>query len=131
MKRTIFSAVLLACVSLVLGLSGCYTTTRDSDDGPRSGSSTGVPAKNGDHADHADHDDEMKEVRAELAKLSDEDRASAEKQRICPVSEELLGSMPGMKKVEVNGQQVWLCCGGCEKELRDNADVYLAKLKQQ
>ena len=131
MKRTIFSAVLLACVSLVLGLSGCYTTTRDSDDGPQSGSSTGVPAKNGDHADHADHDDEMKEVRAELAKLSDEDRASAEKQRICPVSEELLGSMGAPLKVEVGGEQVWLCCQGCQDDLFGDPDKFLAKLKQQ
>jgi YHS domain-containing protein len=72
----------------------------------------------------------MEKMKAELAKLSPEDAASAEKQHMCPVSGEMLGVMGAPKKVEVNGQQVWICCEHCEEKLLANPDEYLAKLKQ-
>ena len=66
---------------------------------------------------------------AGLAELSVEDRQLAEKQRICPVSGDLLGAMGKPFKTSVKGQTVFLCCEGCEQELKDNPDKYLAKLK--
>jgi YHS domain-containing protein len=69
------------------------------------------------------------EVPAGLAELSAEDRELAIKQRICPVSGELLGEMGKPIKTTVKGQTVFLCCEGCEKELNDNPDKFLAKLK--
>jgi hypothetical protein len=64
-----------------------------------------------------------------LAELSASDRAAAEKQRVCPVSGEVLGAMGKPYKVTVKGQTVFLCCSGCEKELMANPDKYLAKIQ--
>jgi len=71
---------------------------------------------------------DMDKMKAGLAGLSPEDRAAAEKQHVCPVSGKMLGTMGEPYKVEVNGRQVWLCCPGCEGQLREEPDKYLAKL---
>lgn len=60
--------------------------------------------------------EEVSEIRAELDKLPPEDRAVAEKQRLCPVRGEWIGSMPDPKKVMIGGHAVFLCCKGCEKD---------------
>ncbi len=73
----------------------------------------------------------MEKMKAELAKLSPEDAASAEKQHICPVSGDILGIMGPPIKVDVNGQQVWICCEGCRESLLENPDEYLAKLNKE
>ena len=67
-------------------------------------------------------------VIAALAKLSDEDRALAEKQRICPVTEAPLGSMGTPPKVDVDGRTVFICCEGCRKSLLEEREKYLAIL---
>ncbi len=91
--------------------------------------------KDGDHkdGDHAQHDEsgqtDMEKMKVELAKLSPEDAASAQKQHICPVSGEMLGAMGAPIKVDVNGQQVWICCEGCKDDLLKSPEEYLAKLK--
>lgn len=67
-----------------------------------------------------------------LAGLSDEDRKLAEAQEVCPVSDKKLGSMKTPVKVEdVNGQDVFICCAGCEDSLREDPDKFLAKLKKE
>ena len=71
----------------------------------------------------------MEKMEMELSKLSPADAASAEKQHICPVSGEMLGTMGAPIKLDVNGQQVWICCEGCRKRLLENPDKYLAKLR--
>jgi len=90
--------------------------------------------EHGDHEHHADagHDGEsdMEKMTAELAKLSPEDRASAEKQHFCPVTGEMLGTMGAPLKMDVKDQTVWICCEGCEKKLLENPDEYLAKLNK-
>ena len=97
-----FSVLFLVLVSL-LAVSGCT-------------SSPTTPVSDGDgHADH-DHSNDMSDMdkmKAELAKMSPEDAASAEKQHTCPVSGEMLGTMGAPKKVDVDGEQVWICCEGC------------------
>ncbi len=91
-------------------------------------------ADDGDHEHHADatHDGQskMEKMDAELAKLSPEDRASAEKQHFCPVSGEMLGTMGPPVKMAVKDQDVWICCNGCKDKLLADPDEYLAKLKQ-
>lgn len=67
---------------------------------------------------------------AALASLSAEDRALAEKQKVCPVSGEPLGVMGAPKKLDVKGQAVFICCEGCEEKLLGNPDEYLAKLNK-
>lgn len=50
------------------------------------------------------------------------------RQKICPVTDEELGSMGAPVKVVVDGKTVFICCKGCEKELRANPKKYLTKI---
>ncbi|MDP6555921.1 MAG: hypothetical protein QGG71_14725 [Pirellulaceae bacterium] len=50
------------------------------------------------------------------------------RQRICPVSGKLLGSMGQPPKVTIDKRDVYLCCAGCESTLRRNPQLHLAKL---
>jgi Cu/Ag efflux protein CusF len=70
------------------------------------------------------------EVKANLAKLGPEDRKLAEAQRLCPVSEEPLGSMGVPDRITVEGQPVLLCCKSCEKKALGNPAQTLAKVKE-
>jgi YHS domain-containing protein len=54
----------------------------------------------------------------------------AEKQEVCPVSGEPLGSMGSPYKVTIQGQEVVLCCPGCETKIKNNPEKYLAKLSE-
>jgi hypothetical protein len=36
--------------------------------------------------------------------------------------------MGAPEKVDVNGQQVWICCDGCKDKLLAAPDKYLAKI---
>ncbi|MEX0724978.1 MAG: efflux RND transporter periplasmic adaptor subunit [Planctomycetaceae bacterium] len=75
-------------------------------------------------------DDAMSaEMIATLSGLSQEDRALAEKQGICPVTEYALGSMGMPPKVDVNGMPVFICCEVCREKLLAEPDKYLAKLE--
>jgi YHS domain-containing protein len=71
------------------------------------------------------------DIEVALAKLPPADQEAARKQQICPVSGEPLGSMGTPEKVEVKGQEVFICCAGCEKSLKNNPDKYLAKLSKK
>jgi hypothetical protein len=72
-----------------------------------------------------------KAVLPDLLKLPPADRELAIRQNICPVTEEPLGSMGVPAKVVVEGKTVFLCCKGCETELRENAKKYLARLAEK
>jgi YHS domain-containing protein len=65
---------------------------------------------------------------AGLAELDAADRKLAEKQKVCPVSGEALGSMGKPYKVTVKGRTFFLCCKGCLEELNANPDKFLKKL---
>lgn len=66
-----------------------------------------------------------------LAKLSSEDRKLAEGQKYCAVqNDNELGSMGVPAKIIVNGQPLFLCCGGCEKTAQSNPDRTLAKVAE-
>jgi hypothetical protein len=64
----------------------------------------------------------------ELEKLAPADRALATKQKICPVTDEPLGSMGPPVRVEVNGKVIFLCCEGCRPAFQENPKAYLSKL---
>jgi hypothetical protein len=70
------------------------------------------------------------EVAEALAQLSAEDRTAAEEQKVCPVTDERLGSMGKPFKVTVEGQDVFLCCKGCEETIKADPQTYLSKLKK-
>ncbi len=73
---------------------------------------------------------DMEKMTEQLASFSTEDRVSAIKQHFCPVSGEMLGSMGAPKKIDVDGQAVWICCDGCKDKLLADPDKYLAKLRE-
>lgn len=56
------------------------------------------------------------------------DKELIERQKICPVSDQPLGSMGEPVKVVVKGRTVFLCCAGCKKKLMADPDKYLKKL---
>jgi len=138
MKRTSFyGAVVLAVVSLTFYSCGSPSNNAEQTPNPPADTSDdhsdhGDHSGHGDHGSHGDHSQsDMDKMKAELAKLSPEDAASAEKQHLCPVSGEMLGTMGAPKKIDVDGQQVWICCDGCKDKLLANPDEYLAKLKKE
>ena len=126
MKRTVlFGTIVFAVVSLAL--YGCGSPSNNAEQAPSP--PAGTSNAHGDHDDHSQND--MEKMKAELAKLSPEDAASAEKQHICPVSGEMLGTMGAPLKIDVNGQQVWICCDGCKDKLLASPDEYLAKIRPE
>ena len=82
------------------------------------------------HEGHDHSESAHAQYESALAELSPADRALAEKQKTCPVSGEPLGSMGKPYKVTVEGQEVLLCCSGCEAKIKENPQEYLAKLSQ-
>ena len=122
---------LMAVALFTFALSGCGSGST----APAGSSTPAAEEGHGDHdpSDHAQQNEDggqtdMEKMKAELAKLSPEDAASAEKQHVCPVSDEMLGTMGAPIKVDVNGEQVWICCDGCKDTLLASPDEYLAKL---
>jgi hypothetical protein len=71
-------------------------------------------------------------IRENLAKLSPEDRAIAEKQKYCvEESDERLGGAMGVPiKLIIKGETVFICCGGCKKNALKDPDKTLAKAKE-
>jgi hypothetical protein len=59
---------------------------------------------------------------------STEDEKLIARQKVCPVMDEPLGSMGAPVKVIVDGRVVFLCCKGCERDLRADPRKYLAKV---
>jgi hypothetical protein len=66
-----------------------------------------------------------------LAAAKQTDKELIEKQKICPVTDQPLGSMGKPVKVVVKKRTVFLCCAGCKKTLLANPDKYLKKLDEQ
>jgi membrane fusion protein, copper/silver efflux system len=77
-----------------------------------------------------DGDTKEKQVKAELAKLSAQDRQLAEAQKLCPITGKPLGSMGAPAKLTLKGQPVFLCCEGCEDQAKDDEERTLARVKE-
>jgi hypothetical protein len=69
-------------------------------------------------------------VRANLARLSAEDRRLAEEQGYCPIQEKRLGAMGVPFKVEVKGRPVFLCCESCKDDALEAPDETLAQVEK-
>ena len=133
----LFSFLLVTTISI--GLSGCGSSAKST---PKTSAQTKKTAqktesktdysdqKNGDPAQDNQGKKVSDEIEEALSKLSAEDRALAEKQKICPVSEKLLGEMGAPIKLNVKGQDVFICCKGCKKAVLKNPEKYLAKIKK-
>jgi hypothetical protein len=68
---------------------------------------------------------------ANIKKLSAEDQKIALAQVVCPVSGEPLGSMDKPIKVSAAGKTFFLCCDGCEKDVKADPAKVVAKLNQK
>ncbi len=69
---------------------------------------------------------ELEEIRKAFEPLSEADRALAEAQVICPVTEVRLGTL-GMGtpvKLDIEGRTVFICCEGCRDMWVENPDKY-------
>lgn len=131
MLRTFLTWIGFLGAFAFIGMIGCgkagpagADSTKSANTSPEKATST--PASH-DAKESAEPNAEITEA---LAKLSAEERALAEKQKICPVSGEPLGTMGTPKKIDVKGQPVFICCDGCEEKLLANPDEYLAKLNK-
>jgi hypothetical protein len=70
-------------------------------------------------------------IKASLEKLSPDDRKLAEEQKFCALeNENRLGAMGVPYKVTIEGEAVFLCCKGCEKEVQAHPEQTLAKVKE-
>jgi hypothetical protein len=127
MKYLALSSLMVLAL-LGLTLSGCGSadsTSSTEPDGTNISNDQGHETQ--EHVNSGKTD--MEKMKAALAEMDPEDAASAEKQHICPVSGEMLGTMGVPQKVTVNGQSVWICCDGCRDKLLADPDKYLAKLQ--
>ena len=132
MSRLAFMFSCFAVMTTAVWLSGCDTSSKADS---KSESKSGSGYDRSEHDDHAGHthgdgDADHGEIERALAKLSPADRAAAEQQKMCPVLDEPLGSMGTPIKLHVQGRDVFICCEGCEEDLRDDPAKYFAKLKQ-
>ena len=99
-------ALLCSVAALALVLAGCGSNSTTEPAAPTSSPPASDSHDDHAHDEHAEHahdghdehshdadssQSDMAKMTAELAKLSPEDRASAEKQHVCPVSGEMLG----------------------------------------
>jgi multidrug efflux pump subunit AcrA (membrane-fusion protein) len=70
-------------------------------------------------------------IRANLARLSAEDRRLAEAQGYCPVeTDNRLGSMGVPVPVEIKGRKVFLCCPSCKDDALEDPDQTLAQVER-
>jgi hypothetical protein len=69
-------------------------------------------------------------IRKAIAELPPADRAIAELQRICPVTDLPLGSMGKPSKVVVKDQPVFTCCDSCDEDVIANPDEMLRKVAE-
>ncbi len=76
--------------------------------------------------------EELAEIKKSFAPLSKEDRALAEKQVICPVTEVRLGTkgMGTPIRVDLDGTPIMICCEGCRRGLLKDPAKHLEILKQ-
>jgi hypothetical protein len=120
MRSSLMMVLLGGLAALGLMLAGC---------GPAEPDATPPPDPHEGH-DHGAVDTAPDAITKALAGLSPADRELAEKQKTCPVSGEPLGSMGTPVKVTVEDREVFLCCAGCEGELRSDPEKYLPRLPQ-
>ena len=124
MNRFTVSLRMTVIASLAIGLGGCNDGSRQVDSTSDKVSSAGSKHEGDKHSPS-----EMQRAEEGLAKLSPENAADAKRQKVCPVSGEMLGTMGAPVKVDVSGKSVWICCDACRDELFADPDKYLAKLK--
>ncbi len=128
--RGILGAVAVVTLGILCGCSSGGSNEQKKSPAPmqKAGQDTPKQAGQTSHEGHRPTETAPTGVPAALTGLSAEDRTIAEKQRVCPVSGDVLGAHGRPYKVTVKGKTVFVCCEACEKPLLANPDQYLAKL---
>ena len=108
-------ALCVALVALAAWITGCQPEQPEAAPGASDAAASGG-------------DDTDAKIQEAFAALSPEDRELAMKQKVCPVSDDVLGVMGTPIKVSVNGHDVFICCPSCEEPLMKDPDKYLVKL---
>lgn len=101
-------------------VAGLLISTGCNDAKPTAGPSSTTTKSAG-----ADND-----VAANLGKLSADDRALADAQKLCPISDEPLGSMGVPIKLTIKDQPVFICCKSCTKNAEKDPDKTLGKVAE-
>jgi hypothetical protein len=114
-----YLALIAVTFTFAAGLAGCAQQPSASSPAGTDQAADGVSAVLDD------------ETATALSQLSDADRAAAIAQKVCPVSDKPLGSMGKPPRVAIDGQDVFLCCLGCEDTIKSDPARYLAKLRAQ
>jgi len=121
MRQVMMLSASVGLAGVLLMLAGCGKPPTTGGSSPPAGQAEQTGSPQGVMGGDA-------QIQQGLAELSPEDRAMAEKQKVCPVSGQALGSMGKPVKVHVKGRDVFLCCPDCEESIRKEPDKYLAKL---
>lgn len=132
MRTTRWVAGLGLAAMLGLGCGGASDTTEETTittpGVPEAATDAPTPAEEGtgetSAADVTLSEDEI----AQIEKLPAEDQVLALAQKVCPASDEPLGSMGVPIKVEAGGESIFVCCAGCVEEVKADPDTYIAKL---
>jgi hypothetical protein len=129
MRSTLFLICIVSGLGLGAFLAGCgQPSGKTSPKSSPASSQPQKPAETPQPSEPKKTAEDSKSAPAGIAELPEADRALALKQKICPVSDEPLGSMGKPVKLEIKGRAVFICCGGCEEDLKKEPDKYLAKL---
>ncbi len=116
MLRALLFPLLSTGLAFAVAVAGCSQRQSGHQPAPSAKTSQSDPAMAGheghDHQSGGRRTTTTPKSRHEdaLATLSPADRELAEKQKVCPVSGEPLGSMGTPYKVTVKDREVFLCC---------------------
>ena len=134
--------------ALVLGLGGCSGERAGQAPAAPASSSSKSPAATGTETKPADApslegpktdaseeagkpitltDEEI----ARIKKLPEDEQAAAIAQAVCPVSGHHLGFMGIPAKTTALGRTIYLCCSGCEDDVKSDPEAVLAKLEKK
>jgi hypothetical protein len=115
-------------IAAVIAAAGC-NEDKSTKVAQTTSTATATPAGTAKTTGAVDSDEA--EIKANLAKLSPEDRALAEKQKYCvEQKDELLGSMGVPIKLTIKGEAVFVCCKSCEKHALKDPDKTLQTAKE-
>jgi Cu(I)/Ag(I) efflux system membrane fusion protein len=123
--------VLLKGQPVFLCCTGCV---KDAETDPDKALATAAETKKGDGKTPAPalSAGRAAKVKANLAKLSDEDRKLAEAQKYCAVlRNSVLGLMGKPVKLVIEGRPVFLCCPSCEEDAKADPDKTLKTAEEQ
>lgn len=68
---------------------------------------------------------------ARIKKLPENEQAAALAQAVCPVSGHHLGFMGIPAKTTALGRTIYLCCSGCEDDVKADPEAIIAKLEKK